>query len=174
MDEALKQFLSNPIYERLRAVVRGGEARIEQAFRIRDLPCRVRGRVDLVTLEDGKITIVDWKLSSEDAQTDDSLQLAAYALWARGAFNCPPEHISVFKAYLVSGSLVPFPVDARSLGVARARIIQDAERMAAMRGYGQEGVAAAFTASAQPALCRLCPYLTACPEGRECVYGGRN
>jgi hypothetical protein len=122
----------------------------------------------LYPIEDGFV-LVDWKMGESSDEGDDSLQLAAYALWTCREFGCEPEQVQVFKAFLGSGDLVPFCADSDGLEAAQARILQDSARMAAVDNYGQKGVAEVFTACAQPGICRNCSYLQVCADGKECL-----
>jgi hypothetical protein len=113
---------------------------------------------------------VDWKLGEEDNAGDDSLQLAVYALWAVQTYGYEPRSIRVCKIFLGSEKIVDFRCNDEVLAVARARILQDAERMLLLDKYGKDANANAFTPSAQQAVCRLCSFLKVCPEGKEAAY----
>jgi hypothetical protein len=65
----------------------------------------------------------------------------------------------------LTGSQLTETVVARGQG----RIVQDTERMLAMDRYGRAGQAEAFSPCAQAAVCALCPFQKACPEGRQCI-----
>ncbi len=167
---ALQNFALHPVYEHLRFVGAQPDALIEEHLTIENLTCRVIGRIDLLFCEGQAVHIVDWKIGEAGVEGDDSLQLAVYALWSRERFQRDPKDISVFKAYLGSGDLVPFRVTSEVLAAARARVLQDAERMASVHSYGEKGIREAFTPRAEPNICRLCPFLQACEEGRKCLY----
>jgi hypothetical protein len=148
------------------------DALVETRVRIQGLPCKAEGQVDLAFTDDGAITIVDWKLGLSDGTGDDSLQLAVYGLWAEQRWPGAGS-IHIYKAHLGDDTLVTWEcTEARRLA-ARARIVQDAERMATLHEYGQDGVVEAFTPCAQRRVCAHCCYLRACPDGRACL-GDRN
>jgi len=169
MVTALETFCSSSRYEKIRVAGQRHAAQIEHHFRLKSLACRVVGVVDFALKTKEVPGIVDWKTCSRTAGQDDSLQLAVYAMWGAEHFGCPAESVEVFKAFLGSGDLVRYRTTSNSLQKAQKRILQDAERLAAVHPYGIEGRMAAFTACAQPKICALCPYVAACPEGKECV-----
>jgi len=153
---------------------RGGlkaDALIEHRLNIGNiLPCRVEGRIDLAYPRGDQVTIIDWKMGLEDGLGDESLQLAVYAMWAVEYFQCPPEMLRIGKAYLGSDTVSFFESDTQLLVAARARIFQDAERMALMEPYGRDALVEAFTPCLQPRVCRDCAFLAVCREGKELIY----
>lgn len=167
MLRALENFLSHPVFAKARAAGMEPDALIEESLGL-SIGCQVTGKIDLLTFEGDGLSIVDWKMGAAGAEGDDSLQLAAYALWACRTMGKEPEDVTVYKAFLGSGDLVEFKTDADGLEAAQARILQDARRMASVDGYGHEAAVQVFTACAQPNICALCPYLRACPEGKRC------
>jgi hypothetical protein len=169
MVTALETFSSSPRYENIRMAGQRHAAEIEHHFRLKGFACRVVGVVDFALKTKEKPGIIDWKTCARTAGEDDSLQLTVYAIWGAEHFGCSAESVQVFKAFLGSGDLVRYRTTAASLQKAQKRILQDAERLAAMHPYGVEGRMGAFTACAQPRVCSLCPYVAACPEGRECL-----
>ena len=164
---ALRTFATGDNFAAFRAGGASQDALVETTLKLSGLPCKVGGRLDLAYRSDGQATIVDWKLGAGDGGGDDSLQLAVYGLWAVEHFGCQPETLRICKAYLGSGEVAEFRIDRAVLAAARARIIQDAERMAAVDRYGRDAIAAAFTPCAHPAVCGLCAFQRACPEGRK-------
>ena len=113
---------------------------------------------------------MDWKLGIEDGSGDDSLQLAAYALWATKRFGYAPQSMRICKIHLGSETIVDFDCNEGVLAAARARIIQDAERMLFLLKYGEAGTFGAFSPCSQPAVCSLCTFLKICTEGKEALY----
>jgi len=172
MLSALRNFATHPAYEHLRWAGSQADALVEHHFTLKEFPCRVLGQIDLLYREVPTINIVDWKIGAAVTDGDDSLQLAAYALWACEHYGCGPETIAISKANLGSGDLTPYRATKEVLADARARILQDAERMAAVDSYGQRGISEAFTPCAQANICRLCPFVGACDEGRRSLYEG--
>jgi hypothetical protein len=145
--------------------------RVERMFRLKDFPCRVSGVVDLAAYTNRAPGVVDWKIGVRSAGEDDSLQLNVYALWGGAEFQCAPETVRIFKAFLGSGEVVRYRCTVATVDRARRRILQDAIRMLAVDKYGREGNMAAFSPCVQRRICALCPFLTACPEGKREIYG---
>jgi hypothetical protein len=167
---ALHSFAVSERYAPFRAGATSPNAAIEATIRLRALPCKIDGRVDLAFASGDRVVVVDWKLGGGAATGDESLQLAVYALWAMEHFGCAPDALDVYKAHLLSGELASFRVDPAVLADARARVVQDAERMAGLERYGREGVADAFTPCGHPAVCALCPFQRVCPDGRRLLH----
>jgi hypothetical protein len=171
----LEAFATLPVYEVARKAGALTSALREEKVSLKPFPCGAKGKIDLAYPEGSRWIIVDWKSGRATATGDDSLQLGFYALWARAQLlqgRLPGEdEVAVFMAYLESGDLISHRVTPDVLRRARVRILQDAERMAAMENYGQSGDREAFTPCASPFKCRGCPFLAACPEGQRCVSG---
>jgi len=166
--EALNSFTKEPLYLSFRTNGIASTAIIEKPFKLSGfLPCRIDGRIDLAYFSDETITIVDWKMGTENGSGDESLQLAAYALWANKSYDYSPESMRICKVHLGSRTIVDFKCNEAVLTTARVRIIQDAERMNFLQKYGEAAIIDAFTPCAQPGVCKLCPFLKICPEGRE-------
>lgn len=170
LQDAVQAFLSAPVFTPFREAGMRPGAIIEHHLSIPGFPCKIGGRLDLAFVEDGLVTIIDWKSGGSDGSGTESLQLAAYALWAHTYFQVAPEAIQIYKAYLRDAALESFPVTAHLLDEARVRILQDAERMALMDPYGESGHADAFTPCAQARVCRLCPFQQVCPEGSKLLH----
>jgi hypothetical protein len=169
--ETLFAFVTDARYGALRLAGTQPGALIEHPFKLvgAQLPCRVDGKLDFACVSGERVTIIDWKLGGADGTGDDSLQLAAYALWAIGHFGCDPSMLRVCKVHLSSGEVVDFRADVAVLTDARARIVQDAVRMAAVQAYGEAAISEAFTPCGQPAICGGCPFQRVCPVGRQFI-----
>ncbi len=169
MMAALEAFLDAPAFAAVRELGMQKGTLIERHFHsLAGFPFGVEGQVDLAhRAESGAVTLVDWKSGDDLGDGDDSLQLAVYALWAKDILSCRAEDITLYKAFLGSGTLVRFPLSERLLKVARLKILQDTEWFAKMHEYGCAGVTEAFTPCAQRAVCRGCSFATLCPEGKE-------
>ena len=167
---AVQTFTSTSLFDDFRQNGIQPGAFIEQHLRLQGLPCKVDGRLDLAYQGGGQVTIVDWKLGERGGSGEESLQLAAYGLWAVDHFQIDHRAVRVCKAFLGSEEVEDFPVTERVLAMARARIVQDAERMSSLHLYGEQGVAEAFTPCAQPSVCGLCPFQLVCPEGRNFLH----
>lgn len=170
LQEAAQAFLSAPVFAPFREAGMRPGALIERHLSLPGLPCKIDGRLDLAYLEEGHVTVVDWKSGGTLGDGTESLQLAAYALWAQNHYQVAPEAIHIYKALLREAAVETFPVTSHLLDQARTRIIQDAERMALVQPYGEAGRARAFTACGQVRVCRLCPFQRVCPEGSELLH----
>lgn len=122
-------FATSPRFAEFRLAGGMSDSLIEHRLTLQGLPCQVDGKLDLAFGSGGGGVVVDWKLGGSSNGGNDSLQLAVYALWASCHFACEPEAITVCKAHLATGDIAYFSVTERVLANARARIIQDAERM---------------------------------------------
>jgi hypothetical protein len=169
---AVRSFATSPVFASIRAAGEMTNALVETRMRVRGLPCKVEGQLDLAYATAEEVTVVDWKLGSSDGAGDDSLQLAVYGLWADQQWP-RSKSVTVYKAYLGDEGLVKWELTDQRRSAARSRIIQDAERMEALRLYGEGCDVEAFTPCAQPAVCAQCSFLRACREGRACL-GDRN
>jgi len=166
----LQAFLTEPIFLPFREAGKRSGALIEHHLRLPGFACKVDGRLDLAYPEAEGVTIVDWKSGTNDGDGTDSLQLAAYALWAKAHYQVSPAAIHIYKAFLRDAEVVAFPMTEQLLDQARVRIIQDAERMAQVQPYGERGCFEAFTPCEQKGICRLCSFQRLCPEGRNLLY----
>jgi len=166
----LHTFVESVNFAEFRRLGIQSDAELERKISVKDPTFCISGKVDLAYCIDGSVSIVDWKLGEPAGDGDESLQLAAYALWAADYFTVSPDRIHIYKAYLGADTVQQFSVNNRMLSAARARIQQDLERMRIAQNYGQRGIEEAFTACAQPGVCKLCPFHATCPEGSAVVY----
>lgn len=164
---AVRTFHTNGDLQEFRT--RGGApgALVEVPLRLTVFSVSVTGQVDLAYQTGEHIVIVDWKLGASNGAGNDSLQLAVYALWAVHRFGVGADHLHVYKAHLGDGTVEEFSATDATLRAARARLAQDAERMAFMHPYGVAGVTEAFTPSPQRRICELCAFQAICPAGKE-------
>ena len=168
MTAGFETFCVSPSYPQFRDLSGYSDVLIEKRISVLDLPFKVTGQVDLAFRSCSDIFVVDWKLG-DPSNADDSLQLVSYALWACQQFDVSPGAVHLAKVHLGSGTVVSAQMDENAFRRGRARILQDAERMAAMDMYGRDGNEDAFTPCAQSAVCSLCPFLGVCEEGRSCL-----
>lgn len=159
---ALNTFATSEALEEFRQGARQADSLIEKHFALKSLSCKVEGKIDLAFQTQNFATIVDWKLGQEDGIGEDSLQLGIYALWGIEQFQCLPEQIRIFKAFLGSNTVVQFDVDSDKLWAIKARIVQDAERLASVQDYGDSGNVAAFTPCYKQLICKNCRYQRLC------------
>ena len=168
--EGAQAFLTAPVFAPFREAGMRPSALIEQHLRLPEFPCKVDGRLDLAYTDAGGVAIIDWKSGMSDGDGTDSLQLSTYALWARAHYQVAPDAMHISKAFLRGAEVVTFPVTEHLLDQGRARIIQDAERMAQVQHYGETGRVEAFTPCEQIGICRSCPFQSACPEGSKLLH----
>lgn len=168
--DGVYNFATNPSFSQFRNEGAKSDSLIENHLSIKDLPCHAEGKLDLVFSVGRSRVVVDWKLGAASHAGNDSLQLAGYALWASQFFDTEPEMVTVCTAHLATCEIVYFPITEQILTNARSRIIQDAERMAALHDYGIRGVEDAFTPCEQKGVCKLCPFQKLCPEGRAVLH----
>lgn len=159
---ALHSFATNDLYDQFRAAGSAPAALVERKIKLGDFPCKVAGKIDLAYQANAGVSVVDWKLGPGDGTGDDSLQLGVYAVWATDHFKCSPDAIRVCKVHLSSNETADFRANAQVLASVRARIIQDAERMAAIEEYGKEAMVEAFTRCEKPSICNLCVFRRVC------------
>ncbi len=162
MCAGLRTFAEAEVYDMARTMGCAPDAYIEKRFKLQKFPCKVSGAIDLAYWDAQDLVIVDWKGFEGSSSGADSLQLATYALWAVESLDCPPEKIRIYKAHLPSAELVQFRVDAQLLTAAKARILQDAERMADIHGFAHEAIAEAFSPCVQGRICVNCPFQERC------------
>lgn len=167
MLQALRSFYNDTVFDNYRRNGISDSSLIEYPLKINTLPCKVGGRLDLAFRENSTYTIVDWKSGESDGGGDDSLQLAVYAIWAIEHYSCSPENVRIYKAFLRGSDIIEFVIDNQVLNTARARILQDVERMAYISSYGEAALVDAFSPCGHKSVCQLCSYRNECPEGRE-------
>ena len=160
---ALTNFITSQNVSQFREGARKASALIEESARLKANGFTLSGRVDLVYWINGKVVIVDWKIGGS-GNSDDSLQMLAYALWARQKFECPLDSIILHKAHLEDNTVSTFNVSRKALTRVEMRILQDLERMREADKYGVRGVAEAFTPCAQPKVCEMCQFQEICPK----------
>ena len=171
MAAGFETFCKSPSYAQFRELANYFDVSVEKRISILGLPFKVRGQVDFAFRDRSSVFVVDWKIG-DASSADDSLQLAAYAMWACQDFGVEPEAVHLVKGHLASGTTVAEQMDGAAIRRARVRMMQDVERMAAMDGYGCDGNEDAFTPCVQPAVCSSCSFLEVCQEGRACLVVG--
>ena len=160
---ALTNFTTSENLAQFRAGAGKASAMIEKSVRLKETHFTLRGTIDLAYREEDRVVIVDWKVGSAGS-IDDSLQMLAYAWWARREFKCPVDYITPHRVHLADGTVSTFTVSEKDLRRVEARILQDLERMQRADHYGQLGTVGAFTPCAQPKICMLCPFQEVCPK----------
>jgi hypothetical protein len=161
---ALNTFLTSDTFARFRFNGSRPGALIEQQTCFETKHFTARGKIDLAfQKDDNRIIICDWKMGSEGG-IDDSLQLLFYALWAVEERRYSPSDVIISKAYLEDQTISTTTVSEQNLRRAKARIIQDLEKMKSLDDYGNNAVAKAFTPCGQARICELCPFQGVCPR----------
>lgn len=160
---ALAHFVTSPEFAHFRAGGCKAEAIVERRVSLRTNSFSLRGQIDLAYPDDGRVVVVDWKTGGANG-VDDSLQLLSYALGAMQEFTCAPSSIDLYRVHLADNTVSRFGVREQDVRRAKARILQDGEKMQALEGYGRSAVADAFTPCGQPRACALCPFQEICPQ----------
>lgn len=160
---ALKNFVKSQNIVQYREGAAHPSALIEVPAHMKNNYFFLRGKVDLVYWKNDKIIIVDWKTGGASS-SDDSLQMLAYALWAKTEFELPPNSIILNLVYLADNTVSTFSVNEKKLLRVEARILQDLDRMQEVDSYGTRGIVEAFTPCAQQKVCDLCEYREVCPK----------
>ncbi len=160
---ALTNFITSQNLAQFREGAAEASALIEESARMKNDYFTLSGKVDLVYWINDKVVIIDWKIGGSGS-SDDSLQMLAYALWAKQKFELPPDSITLQVVHLADNTVSTFSVCEKKLNRAEARILQDLERMQELDNYGREAVAEAFTPCAQPKICALCQFQEVCPK----------
>ena len=160
---AISSFVESPELASFHKGATQPDAKIEKKFALQNGIFRARGQVDLAYSTEDTTVIADWK-TGEAGGAEESLQLAFYGLWAKDAFNRAPEKIQLFRVNLAEGKAKQFFLTNKSLFRAKAKIIQDLERMQMLHPYGVKANAKAFTPCGQPKICILCPFQGICPK----------
>ena len=161
--EALTNFVKSQNLSQFREGACKASALIEKHVHLKAAYFTLRGAIDLTYSEGDRVVIVDWKIGSASS-SDDSLQMLAYAWWAKQEFKCPVDYITPHRVHLADGTVSTFNVSEKDLRRVEARILQDLERMQRADHYGQLGTVGAFTPCAQPKICMLCPFQEVCPK----------
>lgn len=171
--KALINFFTNPELERFHRGAAHPDSLIEKPVRLKDQHFNLRGQIDLAYPDDERQVVLDWKIGAANGEGHDSLQLLSYALAAVEEIGCAPKSIDLYKVHLGDGDgkITAYTVSDHQIRSAKARIIQDTERMRSMDQYGRDGVSAAFTPCSQPRVCRICPFQALCPKGVQTDVG---
>ncbi len=161
--KALTNFVKSQKFDRFREGVTDPSALIEESDRMKNDYFALSGKVDLAYRKDDRFVIVDWKTGGSNS-SDDSLQILAYALWAKHKFECPLDTITLHRVYLEDNTFSTFRVGEKDIARVEARILQDLDRMQEADNYGKRGLVEAFTPCAQPKVCTLCQFQEICPK----------
>lgn len=159
---ALHNFRNHSALEQIRNAAKQTSVLVEESVRLKELGFRLKGQIDFAYAASGRAIIVDWKIG-DSSGSEDSLQLLSYALAAMQKFDCAPDQIDLYVAYLGDGTIQHHLVNEYEVSRAKGRIRQDTQRMLTMDWYGREALAEAFTPCAQKRICESCPYSSVCP-----------
>ena len=161
--EALTNFVKSQNLEKFREGAGDTLAMIEKPIHLKEVHFALRGTIDLAYWNSDRIVIVDWKIGSAGS-SDDSLQMLAYAWWAKQEFKRPATYITPYRVHLADNTVSTFNVSEKDLRRVEARILQDLERMWEADNYGRRALVEAFTPCAQPKICELCQFQEICPK----------
>ena len=159
--KALTNFMTGAELERFRLGARHANAIVEKSVHLEGEHFSMDGKIDLAYPQGDRIVIVDWKMGQSNG-SGDNLQLLSYALGAAKEFGCPLSNIDLYRVHLANGKVSPFAVSEKKVRSAKARIIQDLERMQELDDYGQKAASEAFTPCNQPRVCALCTFQGVC------------
>ena len=160
---ALTNFITSQNVAQFREGARKASALIEESARMKNDDFTLSGKVDLAYWEDDRIVIADWKIGSAGS-SDDSLQMLAYAWWAKQEFKRPVDYITPHRVHLADDTVSTFNVSEKALTRVEARILQDLEWMQEADNFGRRGLVEAFTPCAQPKVCEMCQFQEICPK----------
>ena len=160
---ALTSFITSQNVAQFREGAGKASATIEKPVRLKEVHFTLRGTIDLAYREDDRVVIVDWK-SGSAGSSDDSLQMLAYAWWAKQEFELPVDRIIPHRVHLADKTVSTFNVSEKALTRVEARILQDLEWMQEADNFGRRGLVEAFTPCAQPKVCMLCSFQEICPK----------
>ncbi|MYC75498.1 PD-(D/E)XK nuclease family protein [Candidatus Poribacteria bacterium] len=161
--EALTNFVKSQNLEQFREGAGDTSAMIEKPIYLKEVHFTLRGTIDLAYWKGDRIVIVDWKIGSAGS-SDDSLQMLAYAWWAKQEFKHPTNYITPCRVHLADNTVSTFNVSEKDLRRVEARILQDLERMWEADNYGRRALVEAFTPCTQPKICELCQFQEVCPK----------
>lgn len=160
---ALTHFISSSELASFRLGGSHPDALVEKRISLKDERFSMGGQIDLAYPQDDRLIIVDWKIGGY-SNDNDNLQLLSYAWWVVEKSEYKPNQIDLYQIHLASLQIQPFTTNEQLILRAKARILQDIERMRTLDKYGQEGIAKAFTPCGQTKVCQLCPYQEICPK----------
>ena len=121
---------------------------MEKPITLKEEHFSLRGKIDLAYPDRSRVVVVDWKTGSANGG-EDSLQLLSYALGAMQEFGCASGDVELYGVYLGDSSVSAYTVSEGAILRAKARIIQDLERMRTLEDYGRNAVVDAFTPCGQ-------------------------
>ena len=133
---ALTNFVKNQNFAQFHEGASDPTALIEEIVHMKNNYFTLNGKVDLAYQKDDKVVMVDWKIG-DSGSSDDSLQMLAYALWAKQKFELPSNSITLHLAHLGNNTVSTFNVDEKKLRRVEARILQDLDRMQAADNRGK-------------------------------------
>ena len=163
LENALHNFINYPKISKLHQLANDKDTIIEESIRIKKNNFNASGKVDFSFKKDGKIYILDWKISGDEIY-DESLQLAFYGMWAMEENQYDPENIKLYKICLSDFRIIPFPFNFSSYNRTKARLIQDIEKMFLLDIYGKNANYNVFSKCYPSKICEFCQYQGICRE----------
>jgi CRISPR/Cas system-associated exonuclease Cas4 (RecB family) len=159
----LENFYQSPNFAHLRSGALTASAIVEGRVMQYFPGITVDGVVDLCYSEDDTWVVADWKTGKNEVE-ETSLQLLTYAMWLIENKNADIERITLQKAYLDDASIQPLEFSQIHLRRAKAKIIQDAERLKELDEFGNESMIEAFSACGQEKVCHQCSFKEICTK----------
>ena len=160
---ALTNFAQSQNFTQFRESACQTTTQIEKPMRLKESRFTLKGTVDIIYWEDDRVVIVDWKIGRA-GNSDDSLQMLAYAWLAKQELRIPVDRIVLHRAHLADDIVSTSNFTEKDLKRVKAKILQDLEQMQAAHLFGQQWSADAFTPYAQPKVCALCQFQEVCPK----------
>ncbi|RZJ92129.1 MAG: hypothetical protein EOO20_02870 [Chryseobacterium sp.] len=157
----LEMFFKSENFLHLREGCASEDAEIEKRTHFSLGNVRIDGAADLLFKYGEDLLIADWKTGEMEIE-DTSLQLLTYAWWALETNRASKNNILLQKAYLLDGHLEKMEFSGLHLQRAKAKIIQDSERLIEFDEFGKEGVMDAFTVCGQERICHQCSFKKIC------------
>jgi CRISPR/Cas system-associated exonuclease Cas4 (RecB family) len=160
-DRLLDNFYNTDCFDPLKVGALQPDAMVERKIGFNFPGIHVDGIADLIYPQDDFWVITDWKTGAKEVE-ETSLQLLVYALWLIKEKGISQDKILIYKAYLNEGILEPLDFSKIQIQRAKARIIQDAERLKELEDFGNEGNIEAFTPCLQEKVCAQCSFKKLC------------
>lgn len=160
-DHLLDNFFNNECFLLLKEGALNPDAMVERKIGFNFPGIHVDGIADLIYPKGDTWVITDWKTGAKEAE-ETSLQLLVYGLWLIKEKGISQDKIIIYKAYLNEGVLEPLDFSKIHIQRAKARIIQDADKLKELDDFGNEGDIDAFTPCRQEKVCAQCSFKKLC------------
>lgn len=121
VEQCLRNFYSSEIYATFKGLPREMWLEVEDFSSFSLDETKIWAVIDCSFRTKNGITIVDWK-TGRRANSDLSLQLACYAMYAMGKWGLRPEKIKLVEYNLLSNRIAEFCINAAEIENAKAYI----------------------------------------------------